>query len=76
MHRLVHCLPTECDRYAEASATVGDDSMIWGESVLVMVNPDKVGRPWKTVRMEIGHHEIGEAYEYKETLPEDLAAHS
>lgn len=30
VYRLVHYLPTEYDRYAEALATVGDDSMIWG----------------------------------------------
>ncbi len=47
VYRLVHYLPTEYDRYAEALATVGDDSMIWGESVLAMhnlamVNPDKI----------------------------------
>ena len=47
VYRLVHYLPTEYDRYAEALATVGGDSMIWGESVLAMhnlamVNPDKI----------------------------------
>ena len=47
VYRLVHYLPTEYDRYAEALATVGKDSMIWGESVLAMhnlalVNPDKI----------------------------------
>ncbi len=47
VYRLVHYLPTEYDRYAEALATVGEDSMIWGESVLAMhnlamVNPDKI----------------------------------
>ena len=47
VYRLVHYLPTEYDRYAEALATVGKDAMIWGESVLAMhnlalVNPDKI----------------------------------
>ncbi len=47
VYRLVHYLPTEYDRYAEALATVGKDSMIWGESVLsmhnlAMVNPDRI----------------------------------
>lgn len=47
VYRLVHYLPTEYDRYAEALATVGNDAMIWGESVLAMhnlamVNPDKI----------------------------------
>ena len=47
VYRLVHYLPTEYDRYAEALATVGNDAMIWGESVLAMhnlamVNPEKI----------------------------------
>ena len=47
VYRLVHYLPTEYDRYAEALVTVGKDAMIWGESVLAMhnlamVNPDKI----------------------------------
>lgn len=47
VYRLVHYLPTEYDRYAEALATVGKDSMIWGESVLAMhnlamVNPARI----------------------------------
>ena len=47
VYRLVHYLPTEYDRYAEALATVGKDAMIWGESVLAMhnlamVNPDRI----------------------------------
>ncbi len=47
VYRLVHYLPTEYDRYAEALATVGHDAMIWGESVLAMhnlamVNPEKI----------------------------------
>ena len=47
VYRLVQYLPTEYDRYAETLATVGDDSMIWGESVLAMhnlamVNPEKI----------------------------------
>ncbi len=47
VYRLVNYLPTEYDRYAEALATVGMDSMIWGESVLAMhnlalVNPERI----------------------------------
>ncbi len=47
VYRLVHYLPTEYDRYAEALATVGKDAMIWGESVLAMhnlamVNPERI----------------------------------
>lgn len=47
VYRLVHYLPTEYDRYAEALATVGEEAMIWGESVLAMhnlamVNPDRI----------------------------------
>ena len=47
VYRLVHYLPTEYDRYAEALAIVGNDAMIWGESVLAMhnlamVNPEKI----------------------------------
>ncbi len=47
MYRLVHYLPTEYDRYAEALAVVGKDAMIWGGSVLAMhnlamVNPEKI----------------------------------
>ncbi len=32
------------------------------------------GRPWQTIRMEIGHNEIGYADEFEEILSEDLAA--
>lgn len=32
------------------------------------------GRPWQTIRIEIGHNEIGDADEFEEILPEDLAA--
>ena len=47
VYRLTHYLPTEYDRYAEALATVGIDSLIWGESVLAMhnlasVNPEQI----------------------------------
>ncbi|MBO4511337.1 MAG: hypothetical protein J5746_01100 [Victivallales bacterium] len=47
VYRLVNYQPTEYDRYAEAVATVGDDAMIWGESVLAMhnlalVNPEQI----------------------------------
>ena len=31
-----------------------------------------MGRPWQTVRIEIGHNEIGDADEYEEFLPEEL----
>ena len=33
-----------------------------------------MGRPWQTVRIEIGHNEIGDADEYEEFLPEELTA--
>ncbi len=33
-----------------------------------------MGRPWQTVRIGIGHNEIGDAGEYEEFLPEELAA--
>ena len=33
-----------------------------------------LGRPWQTVRIEIGHNEIGDADEYEESLPSELAA--
>ena len=32
-----------------------------------------MGRPWQTIRIEIGHNEIGDAVEYEEFLPEELA---
>lgn len=32
-----------------------------------------LGRSWQTVRIEIGHNEIGDADEYEEFLPEELA---
>lgn len=38
VYRLAHYLPTEYDRYAEAVALVGNDSLVWGESVLAMHN--------------------------------------
>ncbi len=33
-----------------------------------------LGRPWQTVRVEVGHNEIGDADEYEESLPEELAS--
>ena len=45
VYRLVHYLPTEYDRYAEALATIGKDAMIWGESVLAMHNLAMVNPP-------------------------------
>lgn len=47
VYRIMHYVPTEYDRYAEAVALVGDDAYIWGESVLAMhnlalVNPEKI----------------------------------
>ena len=33
-----------------------------------------MGRPWQTVRIGIGHNEIGDADEYEEFLPEELTA--
>ena len=38
------------------------------------VNMKYLGRPWLTVRFEIGHNEIGDADEFEETLPDELAA--
>ena len=32
-----------------------------------------MGRPWQTIRIEIGHNEIGDADEYEEFLPQELA---
>lgn len=32
------------------------------------------GRSWQTIRIEIGHNEIGDADEYEDILPNDLAA--
>ena len=32
-----------------------------------------LGRPWQTVRIEIGHNEIGDADEFETSLPSDLA---
>ena len=31
------------------------------------------GRPWQTIRIEIGHNEIGDADEFETALPSDLA---
>lgn len=31
------------------------------------------GKPWQTIRIEIGHNEIGDADEYEHVLPVDLA---
>ena len=46
VYRLVHYLLTEYNRYAEALAIVGNDSMIFGGVFamhnLAMVNPDKI----------------------------------
>lgn len=30
------------------------------------------GRPWQTIRIEIGHNEIGDADDFEEILPEDV----
>ena len=38
VYRISHYMPTEYDRYAEAVALVGEDSMLWGDSVLAMHN--------------------------------------
>ena len=32
-----------------------------------------MGRPWQTIRIEIGHNEIGDADEYEEFLPAEIA---
>ena len=47
LYRIVHYVPTELDRYAEAVARAGGDAMVFGESVLAMhdlalVNPARV----------------------------------
>lgn len=31
------------------------------------------GRPWQTIRIEVGHNEIGDADEFETVLPDDLA---
>ena len=31
------------------------------------------GRPWQTIRIEVGHNEIGDADEFEVALPEDIA---
>lgn len=38
VYRIAHYVPTAFDRYAEAVALVGGDAVIWGESVLAMLN--------------------------------------
>ena len=34
---------------------------------------DYCGRSWQTIRIEVGHNEIGDADEYESVLPEDMA---
>ena len=36
------------------------------------VKLDYCGKPWQTVRLEIGHDEIGDADDFEEMLPEEL----
>lgn len=36
------------------------------------VKLDYLGKPWQTVRVEIGHNEIGDADEFEEFLPSEL----
>ena len=45
-----------------------------GEYVMVPydVKLDYRGRPWQTVRVEVGHNEIGDADEFEELLPDEL----
>lgn len=38
VYRIAHYVPTAFDRYAEAVAIVGGDAVVWGESVLAMLN--------------------------------------
>lgn len=38
VYRIAHYVPTAFDRYAEAVAIVGEDAVVWGESVLAMLN--------------------------------------
>ena len=38
VYRIEHYLPMEYDRYAEAVLLVGEDAVLWGESVLAMHN--------------------------------------
>ena len=45
VYRLVHYVPTEYDRYAEAIAHVGEGAMVWGQSVLAMHNLALVNPP-------------------------------
>ena len=45
-----------------------------GEYVMVPydVKLDYRGRPWQTVRVEVGHNEIGDADEFEKFLPDEL----
>ena len=38
VYRIAHYVPTDFDRYAEATTLVGGDAAVWGESVLAMLN--------------------------------------
>ena len=38
VYRIAHYVPSDFDRYAEATALVGGDAAVWGESVLAMLN--------------------------------------
>ena len=38
VYRIQHYVPSEVDRYAEAVAIVGEGAVVWGESVLAMLN--------------------------------------
>ena len=38
VYRIEHYVPTNFDRYAQAVAIVGRDAIVWGESVLAMLN--------------------------------------
>ena len=38
VYRIAHYVPSDFDRYAEAVALVGGDAVVWGESVLAMLN--------------------------------------
>ena len=49
VYRLVHYIPTEYDRFAEAVAIVGGDAMVYGEGVLALHNLALVNPPYITV---------------------------
>ena len=51
VYRIIHYIPTFYDRYAEAIAMVGDDAVVYAESVLAMHNLAFVNPPAITVAL-------------------------